>query len=119
MAQFGISESSFSNITFLDPVSYFDNIAYLKNARALVTDSGGMQKEAYLLRTPCATVRSETEWVETLEHGWNRLFFHDLSKLEEVLHVKPDAYDPDVYGNGKAAQEIADLIEAFLVGNGR
>jgi UDP-GlcNAc3NAcA epimerase len=116
MQHFGMPESLFSNITFLEPVSYFDNIAYQKHARALITDSGGMQKEAYLLRTPCATIRSETEWTETLAYGWNRLVFEDLSALEDVLHVRPDGYDPDVYGTGRAAYEIADLVEAFFEG---
>lgn len=114
MKLFDLAESAFANIAFLEPVSYFDNIAYQKYARAVITDSGGMQKEAYLLKTPCATVRTETEWTETLSFGWNRLLFDDLSMLENVLHITPEGYVPDVYGTGQAAEEIADCVEAFF-----
>ena len=57
----------------MEPVSYLEMISLLINSRIVITDSGGVQKEAYFSKTPCVTLRDETEWIETLEYGWNRL----------------------------------------------
>jgi UDP-GlcNAc3NAcA epimerase len=114
MVDFEISENSFSNIIFIDPVSYFENINYISNSAGLITDSGGMQKEAYWLRKKCITVRTETEWVETLENGWNSLVFNDLDEIQSLLYEIQGYYDPDIYGDGKASEKITNEINSFL-----
>jgi len=100
----------YPNIEFIEPVSYFENIRLQFNSRAVITDSGGMQKEAYMLQKKCGTIRSETEWPETLEGGWNTLLFSDLSSLSKDLHVEATGYQNDVYGNGYSAEKIIQVI---------
>lgn len=112
---YDINLVSFSNIRFIDPASYLENINYLFNAKALITDSGGMQKEAYFLRKQCVTIRSETEWTETLANGWNTLCFDDLSRLQDILHTLPGRYIDDLYGTGDASEVIRKKIESYLV----
>jgi len=106
--------TSFSNIRFIDPASYLENINYLWNARALITDSGGMQKEAYFLRKQCVTIRSETEWTETLTNGWNTLCFDDLSRLQGILDTPPGRYIDDLYGTGKASELIRKEVSSYV-----
>lgn len=110
MESFDLSKENYPNIRFIEPVSYFENLNYMANARGVITDSGGMQKEAYLLKRKCITVRSETEWVETLEGGWNTLVFEDLNSLGEVLESPPGAYQQGVYGDGHAAEAMWERI---------
>jgi len=106
-----ISLSNFQNIIFQDPVSYFDNVSYLKFSSGLITDSGGMQKEAYILKKKCVTIRTETEWVETLKDGWNHLLFENLEGIIDVLQIEPSAHVKDLYGDGKAAYEILEILK--------
>jgi UDP-N-acetylglucosamine 2-epimerase (non-hydrolysing) len=85
------------------------------NAQGVVTDSGGLQKEAYLLEIPCATVRPETEWVETLEISWNTLVWKDPEELLEGSWLrKPMGHHPHLYGDGMAARRALDLLGAGL-----
>jgi len=87
------------------PLSYPDMVAAVDGARAVVTDSGGLQKEAYLLSTSCTTLRTETEWPETLHAGWNVLLADDPSDLGWVaLRPPPDEPVGTPYGNGRAAE---------------
>ena len=109
-AQFQIDLETFTNIEFCEPLSYFENIHYLKNAEHAITDSGGLQKEAYILKTPCITVRSETEWVETLESGWNVLCFDNLNELPKLLGRTVGSHKQDLYGDGQASIEIVNII---------
>lgn len=110
MMHYGMDKHAYENINFIEPQSYFDNLTYLNNAEGLITDSGGMQKEAYWLKKKCVTVRKETEWVETLENGNNTLLFDDLDVLQNVLSKDNADWDTSLYGNAKTAEKIVRLI---------
>jgi UDP-GlcNAc3NAcA epimerase len=112
---FGLNLSDFQNIEFLPPVGYIESISYQKYSDCIITDSGGMQKEAYLLKKKCITLRSETEWRETLEHGWNTLVFDDLDAIGKTIdEVVPGKHVDHVYGMGNAAKEIVEHIKKEL-----
>ena len=100
-----------SLLTLLDPVGYFDIIALEQSARLILTDSGGMQKEAYWLGVPCVTLRDETEWVETVASGWNVLTGADRDRIARAVRThQPPAAHPPLYGEGRAAQKIIDVM---------
>jgi UDP-N-acetylglucosamine 2-epimerase len=99
------------NVHLIEPVGYLDSIALQKSARILMTDSGGMQKEAYWLRVPCITLRDQTEWVETVESGWNVLTGADRKRIvEAVLTAKEPSSYSALYGDGRAAERIIDRL---------
>jgi UDP-GlcNAc3NAcA epimerase len=104
-----------SNITAIDPVGYLEMVSLEQHAIAIATDSGGMQKEAYLAGVPCITLRSETEWVETVAAGWNRLVGDDPSGLRRALDdaafMDRSRPRPDLYGDGNAAGRIVAALE--------
>lgn len=106
----GLRMEDFRNIRFIDPVGYLSCISYQDGAECIITDSGGIQKEAYMLRKKCITVRSETEWNETLAHGWNTLVFEDIESIAAVAQQAPGAYVPNMFGDGKATQYITRII---------
>ncbi|PPS42784.1 non-hydrolyzing UDP-N-acetylglucosamine 2-epimerase [Chroococcidiopsis sp. TS-821] len=98
-------------IQVIPPVSYLDMLILEKNCQAVLTDSGGMQKEAYILGRPCFTLRDETEWQETVEVGWNHLvkpenLYQSLTNFSTPIHA------PQLYGEGDAAIRIADILLA-------
>jgi UDP-N-acetylglucosamine 2-epimerase (non-hydrolysing) len=95
----------------IEPLDYPAMVAAVKHAKAVVTDSGGLQKEAFLLRTPCTTVRTETEWTETIDLGWNTLAL-DLSQLTAIVNrPAPAPTDATPYGDGTAAERtVAALV---------
>ena len=98
-----------------DPVGYFDSLALIKNARVVATDSGGMQKEAYFMETPCVTMRETSEWVETLASGWNVLVGADPEALMAALAAaRPGHMRGDYYGCGDAAGRIVTALCDFL-----
>jgi UDP-GlcNAc3NAcA epimerase len=109
-----ISDSRYNNISIIDPQSYKENLSYLYYSSALITDSGGMQKEAYWLEKPCITIRTETEWVETLSKGANTLLFDDLSSMNSVLKNNNISYNDSLYGSGNASQLICNKIKEDL-----
>jgi UDP-N-acetylglucosamine 2-epimerase (non-hydrolysing) len=95
----------------IEPLDYPAMVAAVKGARAVVTDSGGLQKEAFLLRTPCTTVRTETEWTETVDLGWNVLAL-DLDRLTEIVdRPAPAPTDAAPYGDGHAAEATVRALE--------
>ena len=101
-------------LRLVEPVSYLESNGLLRGAAALLTDSGGMQKEAYFFGVPCVTLREETEWVETVEAGGNRLVGVDpkriLDAVAEVRATALPAERPAFYGDGHAAEQIARVL---------
>lgn len=101
------------------PLSYPDMVATVDGARAVVTDSGGLQKEAFLLGTVCTTLRSETEWPETLQSGWNVLVPGDPSDLRAVvLRPTPNWRGASPYGKGRAADAVVTALSSWRAESG-
>lgn len=109
LTEFGLKFAD--NIITVDPVGYLDMIALESRARFIVTDSGGVQKEAYFFETPCITLREETEWVETVAEGANMLVGADTNKILNAMNnpPKPDVWI-DLYGNGNAGEKIIKTL---------
>jgi UDP-N-acetylglucosamine 2-epimerase len=107
-----------ANIVTLGPVSYAQSLGLSLGARAVLTDSGGLQKEAFLLGRPCVTLRDNTEWTETLEGGANRLVGAAAQTIVLAIRAierKPPAVRPGrIYGDGRSSERIAGLIERHL-----
>lgn len=103
------------HIRLIDPLGYFEMLAVAARARLILTDSGGLQKEAYWLGVPCITLREETEWVETVEAGWNRLTGANCDRVvQAVRSFVPPASRPSLYGDGKVAAKCVALMEQSI-----
>jgi UDP-N-acetylglucosamine 2-epimerase len=99
------------HIRLINPVGYLDMVTLTGGARLILTDSGGLQKEAYWLGVPCVTMRGETEWVETVAAGWNMLVGSDSERIIEAVHsFTPSDTRPILYGNGFAAERCVNLL---------
>ncbi|MDR0302722.1 MAG: UDP-N-acetyl glucosamine 2-epimerase, partial [Treponema sp.] len=101
-----------SHVKMIDPVGYLEMIAYEAACSAVLTDSGGVQKEAFFFRKPCITMRDSTEWVELVDSGWNTLTGADTEKIVYAvknLHI-PNEY-PALYGDGNCAQTICGFLK--------
>ena len=100
-----------SNMILVSPVGYLDSIVLTQNAKKVLTDSGGLQKEAYFSRVPCITLYEATGWPETVEDGWNTLVTSSTEKIiEAIRHFEPRGKQRKVFGYGKAAERIVDII---------
>jgi UDP-GlcNAc3NAcA epimerase len=117
LSKLGLWESLEKSVRFIPPVSYLDMVMLEKNAKLIVTDSGGVQKEAFFYNVPCVTIRTETEWVELVELGWNVLV--NPSDSEQIVNTvelsigsKGKLEFP--YGHGTAANEILAIISRYL-----
>lgn len=110
--------SSAENIKVIEPVGYLDMLMLEQNADKIITDSGGVQKEAYFMKVPCITLRKETEWTETVEAGWNITVDTDVEMIVSLLNLftRPTA-SPDFYGDGKASEKITGHLLNEYSGN--
>ena len=111
---FGIQLTQ-GNISVFDPLSYPQLVHAVVNAHGVVTDSGGLQKEAFLLRTPCITLRTETEWVETVNHCWNILDANCERSLGEVFNRNYVEPLDQPFGEGNAASNAVKAMEEALL----
>jgi UDP-N-acetylglucosamine 2-epimerase (non-hydrolysing)/UDP-GlcNAc3NAcA epimerase len=100
-------------IQLVPPLGYLDFLKLARHARAVLTDSGGVQKEAYLLGVPCVTLRATTEWVETVEAGWNTLVDLDAGAALAALERRPPGDRPELYGGGHAAERVCEVLSAY------
>lgn len=107
-----VREKNYENVHFIKPVSYLLMLCLITGAAKAITDSGGLQKEAYILKTPCITVREQTEWVETLNGGWNVLAHADKADIVKKCFLPPPdlSAHTNYYGDGHASELIANLL---------
>jgi UDP-GlcNAc3NAcA epimerase len=101
------------DVRVVAPLGYLDFLKLARHARAVLTDSGGVQKEAYLLSVPCITLRDTTEWVETVESGWNVLVDLDAEAALAALERDPPAERPELYGGGHAAERVCEVLGSY------
>lgn len=103
-----------SHIHFIEPVGYLEMIALLSNCSLVMTDSGGLQKEAYFFKKPCVTLREETEWVELVNAGCNTLVGSDTNKIinavEKMILLPESNFNQNLYGDGNAGKEIVETL---------
>lgn len=104
------------HVKLIEPVGYFDIIALEDSARMIATDSGGVQREAYFLGKPCLTLRDETEWIETVTAGWNKLVGVDPDQvLQAWFSFVPPANQPPIFGDGNTGRRIVQILEEFFL----
>jgi len=103
-----------ANVEVRAPLTYTEMLTLERDAVAIATDSGGVQREAYLWGVPCITMREETEWIETVSTGWNTLVGVDEGKFREALSKPLPESHPPIFGDGHAAERIAELTVAHL-----
>jgi UDP-GlcNAc3NAcA epimerase len=115
LEQFGLQSAmrAIPGLVLSEPLGYLEFAALLCQARAVVTDSGGVQKEAYLAGVPCVTLRASTEWVETVQAGWNTLVDLDAAVALAALEREPPSERPQLYGDGRAAERCVDAIDVL------
>lgn len=109
--KFNIRIQDYKNINFIDPQPYFENLGFISSSEGVITDSGGIQKEAIWLNKKCATIRTETEWIDTLTGKRNNLYFEDLSLLiSEWQDIKPEFEVRDIRAQNKTSKSIWEIL---------
>ncbi len=112
---FGLWDALEQKVKVLPPLDYLDFLGLVIDAAKVVTDSGGVQKEAYFFGIPCVTLRDETEWIETVEDGWNALVGTEAEDiLHAIRHFNPSGTKSKSFGDGHAAEHIAAIIDKLL-----
>jgi UDP-GlcNAc3NAcA epimerase len=110
LGEYGIKLNE--NIKVIEPIGYLDMLSLEKGANKIITDSGGVQKEAYFMRKPCITMRDQTEWVETINVGWNVLVKADKDKIiDAIKNFNPTKYVDNLFGKGNASELLVDIIK--------
>jgi UDP-GlcNAc3NAcA epimerase len=117
LKNYSLYNSLNSSVILTEPLGFFDFIKLMNHAKMILTDSGGVQKEAYILQVPCVTLRDNTEWVETIEDGWNILVGSSIKGISKAVEeFKPSlTYHRNVFGKGYASQEIASTIDSYCI----
>ncbi len=110
LADAGLLETLAARVELLPPLGYLEFTALIRGARAVLTDSGGVQKEAYLAGVRCVTLRSTTEWTETVDAGWNTLVDLDAERALAALERPLPAERPALYGDGRAGERVVDAL---------
>jgi UDP-GlcNAc3NAcA epimerase len=111
LKEYDLWERAITDLDIIDPVGYLDFVRLLDASERVATDSGGVQKEAFFLDTPCVTMREETEWVETVESGWNVLVGADKNAIDAAIKdERKPTEKPSPYGDGTAASMIVDVL---------
>jgi UDP-N-acetylglucosamine 2-epimerase len=119
LLEFGLWEKLTKKVKAVKPVGYLDMLMLEKNAKKILTDSGGVQKEAYIFKVPCITLRNSTEWVESVEDGWNVLTGSNRGKIIEMANnFVPDGGQRNIFGVGDASERIVKILSEEKVFKG-
>jgi UDP-GlcNAc3NAcA epimerase len=111
LREYGLWKSIPVNVRLIQPAGYLDMLRLMSGAEKILTDSGGIQKEAYILKVPCITLRENTEWIETLKDGWNILVGADRGKITRALdEFEPQSKQRGIFGDGDASIRIGEII---------
>lgn len=114
LKQYGLWGKAEESLILTPPLSYLDMLHLVAHTKKVLTDSGGLQKEAYILGVPCITLRETTEWVETVEAGWNVLVGADYGKIMDTVSEFEGAKErPALFGAGDASSRIAEILDCF------
>jgi len=114
--EYGLDTALPAEFVLTKPLSHMDTVWLVSNASLVLTDSGGLQKEAYLLGVPCITLRDTTEWIETVNAQWNVLVGADPKKIHDtIVHLNPPKHRPKIFGLPGASERIARKIDEYLV----
>ncbi len=110
--KYNLKDKVGENVILIKPVGYLDFLMLEKNSLKILTDSGGIQKEAYMLKIPCITLRENTEWIETVRDGWNDLVGADEQRIINAVHsFSPKKKQNNYFGDGNASKKIKEIIE--------
>ena len=111
LKEYGLHEKLQKHVKLVKPLGYLDFLKLMTHARKILTDSGGVQKEAYMLKVPCITLRENTEWIETVDDGWNVLVGVNRERIVRMVNeFEPDRKQRNMFGDGKASEEIVRII---------